>query len=261
MLGGTAGTPPYRLSIVELAPRDLKVVRTIPVGRGYGLTLLDGPGGSLLVSTGRQLLEVDASGTVHTVASFPGAVVQHVAVVPGSGLVLASLFTPSAMAPAASTRLALVDLRSGLLVSDLSLPVGEEVESLVAGPGGALVAVSDGDSTEVEPRLGRCPLAELGPSPSRRAGDTRAGRSARVRTERLRRRARHLGVHERLERSHEGLDGPGRAGGGTERHRPYRRRRLRGDPGGTRPRSPPGRLRGRLRPVRKRSEIVGPRIR
>ncbi|MGO9198274.1 MAG: hypothetical protein ACLQK4_14235 [Acidimicrobiales bacterium] len=165
VLGGTAGTPPYRLSIVELAPRDLKVVRTIPVGRGYGLTLLDGPGGSLLVSTGRQLLEVDASGTVHTVASFPGAVVQHVAVVPGSGLVLASLFTPSAMAPAASTRLALVDLRSGLLVSDLSLPVGEEVESLVAGPGGALVAVSDGDSTEVERVSADAPLRSSGLPP------------------------------------------------------------------------------------------------
>jgi hypothetical protein len=51
-LGGSADRPPYRLSLVELDPRTLDVAKTIGLGRGYGLSLLPGRDGSLLVATG-----------------------------------------------------------------------------------------------------------------------------------------------------------------------------------------------------------------
>lgn len=148
-LGGSADRPPYRLSLVELDPRTLDVAKTIGLGRGYGLSLLPGRDGSLLVATGRSLVEVTSTGEVRRIASF-GVVLQHTALVPGTDEALVTLFTPSAVAPAPSTELALVDLATGSIVSHLELPAGDEVLSLAAVETSALVAVSDGESTEVE---------------------------------------------------------------------------------------------------------------
>ncbi len=163
-LEGASDTPPYELALVELRPRTLAPERTVRLGRGYGLSLLDAPGG-LVVSTGRQLLAVDAAGRVRQIASFPGVVVQRIATVPG-GAVLASLFRPSAVGPASSTRLTVVDLASGAMTASTDLPGGAEVESLAVGARAALVAVSRNGSTSLErfavPSLRH--LSDLSPS-------------------------------------------------------------------------------------------------
>ncbi len=148
-LEGAADTPPYELALVELRPGTLAPERTIRLGRGYGLSLLDSPGG-LVVSTGRQLLVVDAAGSVHPVASFPGVVVQRIAMIPGGAGVLASLFRPSAVGPASSTALSVVDLASGRVTATTDLPGGAEVESLAVGGRSALVAVGRTGATSLE---------------------------------------------------------------------------------------------------------------
>lgn len=149
-LKGPTDEAPYRLFLVELSKQHLKVVKSLSAGRGYGLDLLSGPGGRVVVCTGERLYEVTPSGGLHPIASFPGVVAQHMALVPGTDEVVLSLFTPSASAPAASTKLAVVDLATGDLVSSVALPAGDEVGSLASVRGAALAAVAASGSTQVE---------------------------------------------------------------------------------------------------------------
>ncbi len=167
-LGGSADQPPYRLSLVELDIRTLDVSKTIDLGRGYGLALVPGRDGSLLVATGRTLVQVSATGTVRLIASFGGVVLQHTVLVPGTDDALVTLFTPSAVAPAPSTQLALVNLATGSVVSRLELPAGDEVQSLAAGHTFALLAVSDGEATKVELYSDGYPLRRSNPPPRTR---------------------------------------------------------------------------------------------
>ena len=148
-LHGGAAEPPYRLSLARIDPANMKLEQTVPLGRGYGLTLADGNGGAVLVSTGRQLLEVDKAGSVRAIASFPKAVAQELASIPGSDRALVSLFDPTAIPPRSSTALAVIDTTTGALVSSRSLAAGQEVESLEAGPRRATVTVSTGGSSQV----------------------------------------------------------------------------------------------------------------
>lgn len=166
-LGASTTEPPYRLSLVELDPRTLAPRRTFCLGRGYGVELDLAGGSGLLVSTGRQLLELGAGGRLSPIAGFPGVVVQHVAAVPGTSLALVSVFAPAAVPPVPATRLALVDLRRHVVVSSLAMPAADEVESLAASRHNALVAVSTGGTTSVEalllaPRLRARPVAPGG---------------------------------------------------------------------------------------------------
>ncbi len=163
-LQGSAAAP-YELSLAELNASSLHIERTIPLGRGYGLTLVDGPGGTLVASTGRQLLAISATGTVRTLASFPGVVVQHIVVVPHTGEALVTLFTPSAVPPASSTTVAMVGLATGEVSGELRIPAGKEIESLAsASRESALVVVSSKGTTAIE-RLsltGRLRLSSTG---------------------------------------------------------------------------------------------------
>lgn len=147
-LHGGTDEPPYRLSLARLDPSNMRVEQTVSLGRGYGLTLAEN-GGSLLVSTGRQLLQVDGHGSVRAVASFPKAVAQQLAPVAGSERAIVSLFDPTAIPPRSSTSLALVDTSTGSLVSSHSLGAGQEVEAVEAGPGRVTVTVSAGGSSQV----------------------------------------------------------------------------------------------------------------
>ncbi|MHB8435233.1 MAG: hypothetical protein ACYDC0_05065 [Acidimicrobiales bacterium] len=161
-LAGPAGSPPYLLSAIELGPRHLRVRRTVALGRGYGLTLLRGPGSSVLVSTGRALFEINARGSLRAIDTFPGLVAQHVAVVRGTDLAIVSLYSPSTVAPASSTKLVLVNIATGHQVTSLPLPGGKEVESITATSSAVLVAVGDGTSTKIERFSARVPLRRLG---------------------------------------------------------------------------------------------------
>ncbi len=159
-LGGRLDEAPYRLTLHELDPTSLAERRSIPLGRGYGVTLLAAPAGfgSVVVSTGRALDLVSSSGSVRSLATFPGVVVQHASVVRGAHLAVVSVFTPSAVPPAPSTALEVIDLESGQVVSSLSLAHGGEVEALAAGTSDALAVVGNAGSTAVD-RLSLDPLA------------------------------------------------------------------------------------------------------
>jgi hypothetical protein len=166
-LHGGIAEAPYRLSLHELDPTSLRERRSIFLGRGYGIALLPAPageGGSVVVSTGQALDLVTSAGSVRSLASFPGLVVQHAAAIPGSRAAVVSVFTPSAAPPAPSTRLELVDLESGRTLSELPLSGAEEVESLAAGRSEVFAVVGNGGSTVVErlslyPSLSRTPRA------------------------------------------------------------------------------------------------------
>jgi hypothetical protein len=149
-LVGPASEAPYRLSLVELDPRTLTPERTLELGRGYGLDLVHLSRSTLLVSTGRQLFELDSSGRLSELAAFPGLVVQHVAPLPGGRAALVSLFTPAPTPPQPSTRLALVALPAGRLLSSLAVRGPAEVSSIVAGRTAALASVWSGGTTTVE---------------------------------------------------------------------------------------------------------------
>lgn len=149
-LKGSGDAPPYELTVHELSPSTLRQERSLRLGRGYGLSLFPLADGDLLVSTGRELEQITPRGRVTVVASFPGVVVQHAVLVPGTGDVLVSLFTPSALPPKPSSELALVDLRTGAVLSFEALPVGREVESLEVAGAVALVAVENGATSELE---------------------------------------------------------------------------------------------------------------
>jgi len=149
-LSGPASEAPYRLSLVELDPRTLAPERTLELGRGYGLELAHLSPSTLLVSTGRQLLELNSSGRLSALAAFPGLVIEHVAPLPGGRAALVSLFARAAAPPQPSTRLALVALPAGRLLSSLALPGSAEVSSLVAGRTDALAAVWSGGTATLE---------------------------------------------------------------------------------------------------------------
>jgi hypothetical protein len=149
-LSGPASEAPYRLSLVELDPRTLVLERTLELGRGYGLDLVHLSPSTLLVSTGRQLLELTSSGRLSALAAFPGLVVEHVAPLPGGRAALVSLFARAAAPPQPSTRLALVALPAGRLLSSLALPGSAEVSSLVAGRADALASVWSGGTATLE---------------------------------------------------------------------------------------------------------------
>ncbi|MHB1988735.1 MAG: hypothetical protein ACYCSF_12265 [Acidimicrobiales bacterium] len=159
---GREGEPPYRLYLVALTQRRLAVTRTVALGRGYGLSLAEGPHGTVFASTGRQLLAVNSTGRVRVLASFPAAVAQHLAVVPGSYLGFVSLFTPSASASASSTKIAVVNLATGALISEIALGPGDEVESLAATTKNVLVVVASGETTSLERLPTNAPFRQLG---------------------------------------------------------------------------------------------------
>lgn len=149
-LSGPANEAPYRLSLVELDPRTLAPERTLELGRGYGVDLVHLSRSTLLVSTGRQLLELSSSGRLSDLAAFPGLVLEHVAPLPGERAALVSLFARAATPPQPSTRLALVALPTGRLLSSLALPASAEVSSIVAGRTHALASVWSAGTTVVE---------------------------------------------------------------------------------------------------------------
>lgn len=149
-LGGSSTAPPYRLTLVRLDPATLAVSSTTDLGRGYGLEVVAGPDGSVIASTGRQIYDLSASGALRLVASFPGVVIQHLALVPASDAVVASLFTPSAVPPAASTRIALVDLSTGATTASVAISAGDEIESLTVAGRVLTVSVGTAGASEIE---------------------------------------------------------------------------------------------------------------
>lgn len=156
---------PYRL-YCYLLDRRLGVVRVVPLGRGYGVSLLAGPDGSVLASTGLSLLRLEPDGSVRQVVSFVGEVLQHISLLPGSNAAIVSLFSPAAVPPTPSTTLALVDLRSGSVLSTAHLRAGAEVSSLAMSGRRALMVVGDGTSQHlaVATRLRPLSLASTGTS-------------------------------------------------------------------------------------------------
>jgi hypothetical protein len=148
-LGGATNEPPYLLTLVHLDPSTLRVTGTVDLGRGYGATLAAVADGALIASTGRQLYEVGRAGQLRVVTSFPGVILQHLAVLPGGNQILLSLFTPTAVPPQTSTRLALLDLGTGRQLASRSLSPGAEVESIAASGTTAVVAVGIAGASEL----------------------------------------------------------------------------------------------------------------
>ncbi len=165
-LDGSATRAPYLLTLSELDPATLGVERSVALGRGYGLELGPGPGNTILASTGDALYSVSANLRVKLLASFPGAVVQHMAVVASRDLALLSLFTPSAGESQSSTKLALFDIATARTSASRRLPAPEEVGALAVEGSLATVSVTGGGTTTLE----HYRLSSLRPVPSPAGG-------------------------------------------------------------------------------------------
>lgn len=151
-LKGPSSDPPYELTLRQLSSSTLRTIRTIHLGRGYGLGLT-AAGGLLVVSTGRQLLGVSPGHAPTVIASFPGVVAQHVATMPGATSVLVSLFTPTAAPPASSTTVEEIGLAASHPTARLALPAGDEVSSISTDSGTVALAVIGQDGTSTIERL------------------------------------------------------------------------------------------------------------
>lgn len=152
-LSGPATEAPYELTLYRLSASNLHVLGTVPVGRGYGLSLfasdLGHPDAGVLGSTGEKLLTVKpGTVSVRTLATFGDSIVQHVATDADAPYAAVSMVVPAAPADAGAT-VELLDAVSGSVVSSAHTVAGTQVESLAFGYGGLFVALGDGMSTEV----------------------------------------------------------------------------------------------------------------
>jgi hypothetical protein len=166
-LSGPVTDAPYELTLYRLNATTLHVLRSRPLGRGYGLSLLTADAGhsdaTVLASTGARLLAVQAGTvSVRTLASFGRSVAQHVSADPRAPYAAVSVFAPGAVAAAAGATVELLDARTGGVVSSARLVAGAQVASLAFGEGSLFVALGDGLSTEVR-RFAVPDLATPGP--------------------------------------------------------------------------------------------------
>jgi hypothetical protein len=153
-LSGPPTDPPYELTLYRLNASNLRVLASMPLGRGYGLALVESDlghaGATVLASTGTSLLAVRAgTASVRTLAKFGHMVSQHVSADATAPYVAVSVFSPGAAPAAAGATLELLDAETGDVVASARLDAGAQVDSLSFGDGGLLAAIGNGLSTGV----------------------------------------------------------------------------------------------------------------
>jgi hypothetical protein len=150
-LSGSAGAPPYELTLERLDPATLSVTWSTPLGRGFGLSLAAiGPTGAV-ASTGRQLLGIESTGghiSLRLLTSFSG-VVQHIAVSSDGATAAVGVIQPGAIGAAAAPEIEAVNLQTGAVVANVALQTGSDPQSLAVSGATVWAAVGDGLETDV----------------------------------------------------------------------------------------------------------------